>query len=215
MRVYSDDEKKAIDLAGDYVKVTTGLAAGALVFSIGLVPNMAGYTACGRMLIIIAWILLFLSMITGGLAQGAIPMQIARGVYDVEDPVFANTVKAHNLTFLVATLLLGAALVIVSTSEAPVEAFAIRTPTQAVEKAGEALPEGVKDHIARVSVIELIKGAGQEKASLSSWHAQFEIRGGNVVSAKPVPNYYVDVMVDPEDGKTAVIERPASESHRR
>jgi hypothetical protein len=157
----------ALKAAGDRIKVTTGLATGALVFSVGLLPNAWTYTPLTRVLLLVSWFLLLVSIVAGVLSQAAIPVLMADQDYDIEDRYFTWSGRAHQLSFAVAVVFLASALTTIVYSE-PSD-LRVRTAADAIALAKSEV--GDKFEVRRVTKIELIKDAS-DRPSNSTWHAQ-------------------------------------------
>src|SRR5713101_351001 len=89
----------ALKAAGDIIKLSIGLATGALVFSVGLLPNSPLYTLFVRGCLVAAWTLLLLSIGTGVLSQAAVPVLMDDQDYDIENPWFTYPGRIHQVLF--------------------------------------------------------------------------------------------------------------------
>jgi len=104
-------EERALAAATEAVKLTLGLATGALVFSAGLLKEDVQLGHSARCLMAWSWGLLSLAIIAGTLAYLRVPVKTTEGNYDLHDPWFAVPGVAHHLSFLAGMVALGLAMV--------------------------------------------------------------------------------------------------------
>jgi hypothetical protein len=181
--------------AGDVLKVSTGLATGALVFSVGLLGDAQSYDLLARVLLAASWGLLVLSVLGGLLSQAAIPPLLAEKRFSLEEPTFTWPGRIHQVLLFLAILLLAIAMgsnLFHQTPELRVDSAA-----KAVAKARLAVqPDG---QVRRLSAVELLAGPAGS-AIAPSWRVQFELE--DAASARLS---YADVMVDAQTGRASRI----------
>lgn len=194
----------ALKAAGDIIKVSTGLATGALVFSVGLLPNAWTYTPLTRGLLIASWFLLFGSIVAGILSQAAIPVLMADQDYDIEHKWYTYPGRIHQGVFLVAVFILAWALTTIVYSEP--SHLRVRTAAEAIARARSAV--GSQFEIRQVTKIELIKDPS-DRASNSTWHAQFELvpkASVNLLTKHSTAQpRYLDVFVTVHKGEVSAL----------
>ncbi len=179
-------DSDALKAAGEILKVSTGLATGALVFSVGLLPGAITAGALIRGTLAGTWVMLFLSVIGGVLAQSAIPVLLAERRYDIEAPTFTWPGRVHQVLFGLA--ILGLAVVLTASLYSQPAAPRIGSASHAVITARAALHPGeVPD---RLDLVELIKGTDASRDVLLSWHVRFHLTSGATT----------DLMIDPVRG---------------
>jgi U5 snRNP spliceosome subunit len=105
-------DKEALLATTDFLKFTIALGAGALVFGAGLVGDKIPLPRPAQWLVIISWVLLGLSVGTGVLAYGRIPIKLADSDYDLKDSLFQWMGRFHQGFFVFGMMLLGLALAI-------------------------------------------------------------------------------------------------------
>jgi hypothetical protein len=179
----TDRHKQALASAGDFLKVSTGLATGALVFSLGLLPSVQVEGTAIHVLLTLTWAALFVSVVGGILSQAAIPVLMYDGVFDLEAPTFTWPGRIHQVLFGLA--MLGLAVVLIATLNAG--APKIGNAAGALARARTALRAGeVPD---RLEEIALLGGTP------AGWHVRFHLRDGGSV----------DVVVDAAKGAVSRI----------
>ena len=176
MSALTDDEigQKALESAGDFLKVTTGLATGALVFSTTLLNNPGALTGAARWVLSIAWAALLISIgASVFVAQGRITTKIAKKNYDIHNDLWlTRPTVIHQWTFFGGILALGVTLGIVLGNQPSTEALQVPKATDAVRLAISRVPRSV--HIVKVDAIDLIKGADATDPTLETWHIQLD-----------------------------------------
>ena len=181
----------ALKAAGDILRVSTGLATGALVFSVGLLSSVAAQASWVCLTLAVTWVALFFSVVTGVISQAAVPVLISEKRFDIEAPTFTWPGRIHQLLFTLAVF--GLSVVLIGTLYADVGKLRIETADNAVRIARGALK--VNEVPDRIEKIELIKGSDASRASQSSWHIQFHLGPGN-----PRASDTVDFILDARRG---------------
>ncbi|MBV9748255.1 MAG: hypothetical protein JO157_05530, partial [Acetobacteraceae bacterium] len=176
----------ALKGAGDIIKLSTSLATGALVFSVGLLGGAAGYAPWTRRLLAVTWCLLFLSIATGVISQAAIPVLMSEEKYDIEAPTYTWPGRAHQALFLAGLLLLAVALVKILYAEPAEERLRVRTAAEAVQVARATLAP--RDRVSKLDTVELIKGTDQSSGGQMTWHVQLEL-APTASEANAAPHY--------------------------
>jgi uncharacterized membrane protein YiaA len=218
LKLASDAGQKALDSAADFIKVTTGLATGALVFSVGLTNAPSGLNTPARYLLATSWIALLVSLLFGVfVAQGRITTKMAERSYDIHgDRWLTIPTMAHQWAFFLGVALLGATLAVVVAQQPPTNNAKVLSAMRAVQIAENNVPKFLS--IVKVSTVEFVKGAEPTDASIPTWHIQFQVAHPlarkNKRSELPVSDY-LDIFVDPESGEALVapqlrVTRPAS-----
>ena len=199
-----DDEsgKDALDAALDWTKGSTGIATGALVFGMGLLNGSATYSGSIRNCLMGAWVALGLAILSGLLAQSAIPPMIRAKNYNLEYRPFTCPARVHQLSWIVGIGFLAFALGHILFGTPPLNSLKVTSAQQAVTTALASLPDGRK--IQKMSVVELIKGADPSDSSLTRWHVQFQM----APEANEKAQDSVDVMIDPVSGVAMTIGGP-------
>jgi hypothetical protein len=217
----SDSGQKALESAADFVKVTTGLATGALVFSVGLTNAPGGLTTPARYCLGACWIALLVSLVFGVfIAQGRITTKIAKRNYDIHgDRWLTIPTMVHQWTFFVGVALLGATFAVIVGQQLPTNKAKVVSALRAVQIAESKVPSSVL--IVKVSAVELVKGIEPGNSSLATWHVQFQVvrlrsdhapgKSGlsKTVVQREVENSqaklpaleYLDIFIDPESGQ--------------
>jgi hypothetical protein len=193
----------ALKAAGDIIKVSTGLATGSLIFSVGLIGNAPSYSLTVRVLLVVSWILLAISIIVGVLSQAAIPVLMAHQDYNIEDKYFTYPGRVHQTAFVIAIIVLSIALFKMVYSEPTT----LRVPTavEAVSIARNSISN--KYDIERLSKIELIK-APSDRPSATTWRAEFEVTQKHTQGGSEGPSHphSINVFIDALRGNTTIIE---------
>jgi hypothetical protein len=194
----------ALKAAGDIIKVSTGLATGALVFSVSLLPNAWTYTPLTRALLVVSWFLLLVSIVAGILSQAAIPVLMADQNYDIENKFYTWPGRAHQLSFGLAVAILAFALITIVYSEPSY--LRVHTAADAIARARSVVDPQFE--VRRVAKIELIKDPS-DRASYSTWHAQLEIvpkGASNLPSQPPVAqSRFLDVFITARKGAVSTL----------
>lgn len=195
----TDGDADALKAAGDIIKVSTGLATGALVFSISLLPNVSDYVGIIRYLIAGSWGLLLISIIAGVCSQSAIPVLLFDREYDIENKYYTWPGRVHQVAFGFAILFLSIALCVILLSASG----KLRVPTaaDAVTNARYAI-QNTYD-ILKLEKIELIK-APSNRPDEATWHAQFEV--AKKAPGKVFTPIYLDVIIGARKGNVAVVQ---------
>jgi hypothetical protein len=181
----------ALKAAGEILKVSTGLATGALVFSVGLLPSAASTGPVIHAILAITWVILFLSVIGGVLAQSAIPVLMAENRLDLEAPTFTWPGRVHQVLFGFAVL--GLAIVLTAALYADGGQLRVRDAQAATTLARQSLHTGETPD--RLDVVELVHGLDPNRQILASWHVRFHLQSAQTV----------DVLLDPKSGRATRI----------
>jgi len=104
-------EKAALTTAADFIKYTTALGTGTLVFSAGLTAENVDLSGFAKACLIASWLLLAISVALGVLTYSRIPIKLAEKNYDTQDKWFSYPGRLHQLTFLAGIACLGVALI--------------------------------------------------------------------------------------------------------
>ncbi len=204
------NDPAGLDAAADFIKVSTGFAAGSLVFSVGLINSALSLSICARVSLLVAWIALFFAMVTGVIAHSRIPIKKSAKDYSLEDPFLTTPTRLHQGVFSLGVISLGITLFLTLFGEPPANTQGAATAIKALALAERCVPKDIP--IKKVSLIESIKGIDTTHASLATWHVQFETipknRDAGTSSRKValMPSQaaslatYVDVFVDAHSG---------------
>jgi hypothetical protein len=165
-----DGDSDALRAAGDIIKISTGLATGALVFSVGLLPNSTLYTSLTKVCLVASWTLLLFSIGFGVFSQAAIPVLMARRTYDIEDKFFTYPGRIHQILFGLGLLALALALALVLYSKP--QRLQVGTAVQATKIAEQYVEKQYR--IIQLDKIELIPGPSGQ-ADDAAWYARFEV----------------------------------------
>ena len=181
----------ALKAAGEILKISTGLATGTLVFSVGLLSAAMTSEPLVRATLAATWVALFLSIIGGILAQSVIPVLLDERRFDLEAPTFTWPGRIHQILFGVG--ILGLSTVLLATLYSDPGALRIGSAGHAVLYARSSLrPDEKAD---RVELVQLVKGADPNRASLLTWQVRFRLTP--LRDGVPV---MVDVLIDAKRG---------------
>lgn len=176
-----DGLKAAIEFTG----LSTTLATGTLVFSLGLLEKIAGFPDWGRVALGAAWFLLVVSIVSGLLARATLPPKLFEHDLDIiHDTSLTRPAVIHLFAFIGAVVVLGAALF----SELLEPSLKVATATEAVAQAQASLLPGQR----AVKLSELKLVAAADAGGSPTWQVQFEL-------AAPVGSH-ADVLVRARDG---------------
>jgi hypothetical protein len=190
----------ALKAAGDIIKVSTGLATGALVFSVSLLPNASTYTPGIRCFLILSWFSLLVSILTGVLSQSAIPVLMEDQDYNIENKWFTWPGRAHQIAFGFAIIFLAVALTKIVYSEP--SHLRVRSAAEAVAIARREIVD--KFEVAKVSKIELLKDPS-DRASNATWHAQLELVPKPSNDPSVSGRRYLDVFITARKGEVSTL----------
>lgn len=196
--------KAALDAALDWTKVSTGVATGALVFGVGLLNGAATYENAIRIDLMWAWVSLGVAILSGIVAQSAIPPMIADKNYDLEFAPYTWPARIHQVAWLAGIVALALALRHILFGSPALDTFKISNAQQAVTASLGSVPAG--RHLQKTAVIELIKGADPSDPSLTRWHIQFLLTSIKRGAGKESEGF-LDVLVDPTSGRATTIGR--------
>lgn len=161
----------AIDDVSNYIGVVQGLATGALVFSVGLLSTPLTFPAVGRRELIWGWSFLLVSIFFSILARGAVVSEKEKEEPKTRTRALLSTVGVMVVAFFIACLLIGLS-VISSVKGLPfVEAYAVRTPGDAVKAALNAKTFVRCQALYDVSSVKAIDGL--EKPQDDGWQVTF------------------------------------------
>jgi len=198
------DSADALKAAGDIIKLSTGLATGALVFGVGLLPNAPVYTPFVRGCLVASWGLLLVSIVAGVFSQAAIPVLIEDRNYSIEDPYFTYPGRAHQVLFGLGLLALALGLSAVLYAEP--HRLRIGTALEATRIVEKRI--GTEYVIRQLTKIELIASPSDHRNE-ATWHAQFEvIPKAEIVKgagAAPSPRN-LDVLVGARSGDLMIVQ---------
>lgn len=196
--------KGILDSAIDYLKTTTSLVTGSLLFSIAfLLPN--SMITCGmHSWLIAASLLLAFSTACGLLAQSGLLGMLADRIYNLDDLGYAVPASVHMFTFVAAAASI--ALSIFFGDERPsLDSITVRNSQQAVVvalKAFDAINGSGSYRMSRVVSDDLSKGVDPNDARDLNWHVQIEI---STTSKTRQPPRYLDVFIDSVSGNATVV----------
>jgi hypothetical protein len=105
-------DKAGLEKTADFVNYLLALATGALVFSAELVKKDYPMSPAARVLILVSWCLLAVSILGGMLAYMRIPVMLSERNYNLEDKYMTWPGRAQQLAFLFAIVFLGCGLAI-------------------------------------------------------------------------------------------------------
>jgi hypothetical protein len=127
-----------------------------------------------RLTLTLTWIVLFLSVVSGVLAQSAIPVLMSEQRFDLEAPTFTWPGRIHQVLFGFA--ILGLAAVLIATLNAGAGHPRVPDARAALLAAERALPPGMSAD--RIELVELLAGADSTRRSQASWHVRLHLRTG-------------------------------------
>jgi hypothetical protein len=207
-----------LDSASEFIRLSTGFAAGSLVFSVGLIGSAPSLSNSGRIFLFVAWIALFAAMVAGVIASSRIPVKKAQKNYDLEDKFLTTPTRVHQFAFASGVICLGITLLLTLFNEPPLNVHSIATAAKALAMAEGCVPRGTI--IRKLSVVESIKAADATRPSLMTWHIQFETIPQNATGGRfsgktalprstvvAPPSAYLDVFVDAHSGVTTSLGR--------
>jgi hypothetical protein len=176
----------ALKSAIDFIKVSTGLATGALVFSLGLLDRIAVFPLWGRYVLGGTWALLAVSIVLGLFAQSTLPPKLAEQDLDIlDDQSLLRPAQWHEILLMAAIAALGVALLGV-VAEPP---LAVASGSEAVALARRELRP--PEHVSRLAELSLVAAA--DAGGSPTWRIQFELA--------PPAAARADVLVRAKDGK--------------
>jgi hypothetical protein len=182
-------EQRATEAAATFVNALNTIAAGCLVFSIGLVATASGYDQHSRCLIIASWGLLALTILAGSAAQATLPMHILYGESIFTSRVFEPIIRAQQLTFFFAMALLAYVLSVQLLSEPSSLAIRARTATSALARVEVCAPIRPSE---RITLIEMLRGDEINNIEEGVWHIRATTNGD--------PQKNRDIFVQAADG---------------
>lgn len=200
-------DSAGLDSAADFIKLSTGFAAGSLVFSVGLINSTSGLSVAARIFLFLAWVILFAAMGTGVMASSRIPIKKAKKEYGLEDKFLTTPTRVHVFAFGAGIVCLGIVLFLTLFNEPPADTQQVASAAKALALAERCVPKGI--FVRRLSVLETIKPIDAARPSLTTWHVQFEMMrlasarsAGRTASSPPSPAY-LDVLIDARTGVVA------------
>ena len=189
--VEPESNADALKAAGEILKVSTGLATGTLVFSVGLLSGGMTSAPLVRATLAATWVALFFSIIAGVLCQSAIPVLLDERRFDLEAPTFTWPGRIHQVLFGVG--ILGLSTVLLATLYSDSGALRIGSAGHAVLYARSSLrPDEVPD---RVELVQIVKGADPNRSSLLTWQVRFRL-----TPLRDSVAGMVDVLIDAKQG---------------
>jgi hypothetical protein len=191
--VEKDSQIEGVSSASDFIKVSTSLATGGLVFGVAYFSNITPLSWQARLDLAWAVGLFVVSAALGLAASSRIPIMIADKRANVRDGLLSVLGACHQITFVVGLILVARVLNILSSSQPPVDDFKMATAGEAVEKARQVVGRGLK--VRKVDTTELIHGVDAGAAKLNVWHVRFLL-----AAAKRDSQQYVDVFLSSESG---------------
>lgn len=203
-------EPAGLDSAAEFIKISTGFAAGSLVFSVGLINSTSSLSVVARVFVFFAWVSLFIAMGTGVMASSRIPIKKAKKEYSLEDRFLATPTKVHLFAFAGGIVCLGVALFLTLFNEPPADSQRVTTATRALALAESCVPRG--SLVKRVSALEIVRPTETARMSLATWHVQLELmRPASKPTGRPgsplTSSSYLDVLIDAHTGLVASLGR--------
>jgi hypothetical protein len=186
---------------GDYLKLTTTAAAGALVLSLSLLPNAPTYSGFERLMLVCSWSLFAISALGGILALSAVPFIKYTG--ELPDLV-RILVLVSNVALVSGALFMGSGLGHAFISARPFSSFAVRDGRAAIAIAEKALPAGTV--VRKLDKVELVRGLDSTQGEDVTWNVQFEVDEASApTSSRRTTRRTFDVAVAP-DGRALLVE---------
>jgi hypothetical protein len=105
-------DKAGLEKAADFVNYLLALGTGALVFSAELIKKDYPMSPAARVLILVSWSLLAISILGGMFAYMRIPVMLSEKNYDLEDKYMIWPGRTQQIAFLIGIPVLGFALAI-------------------------------------------------------------------------------------------------------
>jgi hypothetical protein len=135
-------EAEAVDAAVDAIKLTMALATGTLVFSAELLKEDVEIGSISKVLLVVSWCLLGISILAGALAYLSVPVMIHEGKPNIGNKFLCIPGLIHHVAFLAGVLVLGLAMVLILAAKNPKSASANSAlPETAVSASTNALPK--------------------------------------------------------------------------
>lgn len=187
------------------MKVSTGLAGGALVFSIGLLPNAETLVASQRLVVAATWVCLFMATVFGIFAHASLPIMMKNRNYSLEYKPFTIPARFHQILFLLGVMGIASTLVLLLFR---VPDFAVTSKaSDAVRVTISAIPIGCR--IGRIETIELLRGTDPNDLNSAFWHIRLDVsqRSGSskTCGARATGNVY-DSLVNVGTGLVNIVQ---------
>jgi hypothetical protein len=164
----------ALSMAADFLKVTTSLSTGALVFGTGLI-GLGSIVPNGGMRTWAIWgaALLLISTSLGLLSMSRLPMLVDEEKTSPNDLALTIPGAAHEVTLVAGILSLAVASLGSAFANPPGESIRIPDAATAVRMAQSHLGSGV--YAAKVEMVELIRGTDGAALKDLTWHVRLAI----------------------------------------
>ena len=201
MALSNDEKRKVLEGGLDFAKTSTGVAAGALVLSIGWLGNFPSFDNVTRGWLFASWVVLGLAVGVGIFAQSAIPILLHEEIYDLDFWAFKVPFNVHQGLLVVGFVFLIVVIFRVAFSEPPTAS--LTNGTTALRDAVRMIPRNYA--ISKVAVLEPIRGVDSARPSLVTWHIQFELTSKwrldhETRAHGQAEHRTVDVFVDSDSG---------------
>jgi hypothetical protein len=192
--------QKALESTIDVTKVTTGLATGALLFSVAFVNNAQGLSVGARFCLVLAWTLLGFSAAYGVLAHSALVGQMAGADYSLTSRGYMIPGISHLVTLAAAIGALTVALLFALGDAPSLGPFVVGSPSEAMARAADRVPDGWS--IDKVETIEFTKGIDSALPGLGAWHVQLKLKNNGperkgLLLGPHAAGGFLDVFVSP------------------
>lgn len=188
-----DKRVEALNSGGDFIKVSTSIAVGALVFGLGYFSNSAAVDWTLRLTLAVAALLLILSAILGMLAHSRVPVLI-NGTGDVHDRLLGGLGIAHQAMLVLGIASLAVSLATLVVKQRPTQTYSVPTADRAIAIARRVIPDN--EVILKIGAVDLLKGVDPSDSRFFVWHVQF-----GVLKKKTSKPAFVDAIVNVEDGR--------------
>lgn len=187
-------------MTSEFIKHCTALAAGALVFSAGLVGEKVTLVPQAHWLLTASWGLLAVSVLGGILAYGRVPIQLADEKYNLKSRFLTYPARVQQATLVFGMLFLAGALFLALTAPSVTGTlYAVPSAIEAVEEARKHVPAGVSS--LRLAKLQSILGVDEKNPSARVWQVGFE---GEQRRASPrcrkLERFTLDVFLDARTG---------------
>jgi uncharacterized membrane protein len=167
------NKKDALNAASDFIKVSTSLSIGALVFAVGYFSNLSALSLATRIALVVAVTAFLASSILGGLAHSRVPILFDAADYNVHDLLLIRLGISHQAGLLVGIIAIAMAFGLIMANDRPIDELSYTTADLAVAKARQSLGKQIR--VTKIDLVELLRGANPTDAKLSVWHIRFNI----------------------------------------
>jgi hypothetical protein len=180
-------EKDPIQSIADILKVTTSAAGAALLFGINLgATSPLLYSRGSQYGFVASWLILGASAAFGLWTLLYVPALLAgTSNMTVDSPDVRIPYQLHLVLLAIGVIVLASLIIVSTVTGAAVEDRSIRSPLDAADAALHWLPS--RDRVARISVIELVKGTDENRFAYDTWHVQVELRATPAPPARSMP----------------------------